>query len=170
VICVEARSDATKPTRGNEKYFVYDVALNLSPEFKVFNFAFPQTGKAAGGASSSSSSSASGGGGKGGGKARGRGSSDMARQLPKKILLSPNKRLLLMHGALHKGQNSLLVYAAAPSFLSFSLLISPAFDDAVTRFDADLSLSLFVCACACERAGTRSWRTHLRTSVSSSTT
>jgi len=83
---------------------VYDVALNLSPEFKVFTFAFPH-GK--GSAASSSSSS----GGKGAGKAGARGaSSDLARQPPRKILLSPNKRLLLMHGALHKGQNSLLVY------------------------------------------------------------
>ncbi|ELR23589.1 MYND finger domain containing protein [Acanthamoeba castellanii str. Neff] len=101
----DARSDASKPARGNDKYFVYDVALNLSPEFKVFTFAFPH-GKGSAASSSSSSS-----GGKGAGKAGGRGaSSDLARQPPRKILLSPNKRLLLMHGALHKGQNSLLVY------------------------------------------------------------
>jgi len=96
-LLISERYDPTKPSSaraGNDKYFVYDVALSLNPEFKVFTFPFePKEKKATSKGQSQTNQS----------KAKKRFRS------PKKLLLSPNKRLLLIHGAVHRGQSCLLV-------------------------------------------------------------
>lgn len=119
----DARGPEGKAGRGgsDNKYFVYDVALTLNPEFKVFQFMFPHV---------SGSAASSGGGASKGGKGGGRGGKAaatsnggaLARQAPMKILLSPSKRLLLLHGAMYKGQSSLLVYRLRTSCQCFRLV------------------------------------------------
>jgi len=111
------QSDAGKAARGSDnKHCVYDLPLRLAPEFKVFKFTFPQC------RTSPKSSKAN---------------RDLARLPPKKILLSPNKRLLLLHGALHKGQNSLLVYQIAENTPPYFQLIF--YDMSFTFLDACFS-------------------------------
>jgi len=60
---------------------------------------------------------------------------------PKKILLSPNKRLLMMIGVLHRGQNCLVVYV----FLLFlpSDISNPFTFSSFTRFIAILYFGLY---------------------------
>ncbi len=68
----------------SQKYFVYDTLLELHARFKVGHFAF---GREAGG-----------------------GSASAIAERPRKVLLSPNKALLLILGAYHNNRKSLVVY------------------------------------------------------------
>ncbi|KAL6057154.1 MYND finger domain containing protein [Balamuthia mandrillaris] len=109
----------SQQNRPNDKYFVYDVALSLCPEFKVFTFPFvPKTTT-------------------GGGHHHNHSNSGCYYRAPKKLLLSPNKRLLLVHGALHKGQSCLLIYQIMEESPPFFRLIF--YDQGLTFLDACFS-------------------------------
>jgi hypothetical protein len=98
--CSDSKSGGTPQTAASvadsSKYFVYDVPLVLNTDLqRVYHFGFEDkaTTQANGGL--------------------------VHYQAPKKITLSPNKRLLLILGAYFKGESCLLVYptVSVPLFI-----------------------------------------------------
>jgi hypothetical protein len=79
--------NATAASTESQKYSLYDTLLELHARFKVAHFAFAREGGLGGAA----------------------GAAGVAER-PRKVLLSPNKSLLLILGAYHNNRKSLLVY------------------------------------------------------------
>ena len=105
----------------NPKYFVYDTSLELNARYKVSSFSFSR--ELANGEKS-------------------------VHEKPKRILLSPNKRLLMILGGYHKNRKCLLVYQMFDTSDPFHLIY---YDYAFSYIDVAFTPDSKSLVCICTR-------------------